>query len=226
MNDSTVVLDGVSKSFRSGSDRLQVLKNVNLRVESGESVAVVGSSGCGKSTLLNLIGGLDTTDEGTLEACGYPVSVLSERGLTEFRSRGVGFVFQFHYLLKDFTALENVMLPMVMAGRRRSDAMNAARDGLERVRILDRSDHYPSQLSGGERQRAALARALVNDPGLILADEPTGNLDEAHKTMVADLLFSLTADAGKTLILVTHAVDLAERADRVLQLSEGTLVPA
>jgi len=137
---------------------------------------------------------------------------------------GVGFVFQFHYLLKDFTAAENVMLPMVMSGRSRRESLDAAMAALESVKTSDRADHYPSQLSGGERQRVALARAVINDPPLVLADEPTGNLDEDHKEMVARLLFSLTAQAGKTLLLVTHAPDLASRADRTMRLSEGRLV--
>ena len=216
----------MSKSFLSGTDHLQVLRDVDLQARTGESVAVVGSSGCGKSTLLNLIGGLETADSGRIEACGYDVSALGEKGLTRYRSLGVGFVFQFHYLLKDFTALENVMLPMVMAGRSRREAAEAAEAALDEVKVADRMSHYPSQLSGGERQRAALARALVNNPGLILADEPTGNLDEAHKELVAELLFSLTSKAGKTLILVTHAPDLASRADLMFHLSEGALVPA
>ena len=224
MNDHTLEITDVSKTYRSGSDDLRVLRDVNLRAGAGESVAIVGASGCGKSTLLNLIGGLDRADSGEIRSCGYPVHELDERQLTAYRTRGVGFVFQFHYLLKDFTALENVMLPMVMAGRSRRRAAADAREVLSRVRVAEREGHYPAQLSGGERQRVALARALVNDPDIILADEPTGNLDEDHKTMVADLLFSLTSDAGKTLILVTHALGLAARADRTYRLSEGRLV--
>ena len=224
MNDKTVEMIGVSKNYISGSDRLHVLKDVDLSVHAGESVAVVGASGCGKSTLLNLLGGLDRVDSGSITACGYPVSSLEERDLTAYRSMGVGFVFQFHYLLKDFTAAENVMLPMVMSGRSRRESLDAAMAALESVKTSDRADHYPSQLSGGERQRVALARAVINDPPLVLADEPTGNLDEDHKEMVARLLFSLTAQAGKTLLLVTHAPDLASRADRTMRLSEGRLV--
>ncbi len=223
MNKPTLLIDGVNKSFDSGTDRLKVLQDVSLSVSAGESVAIVGSSGCGKSTLLNLVGGLDSADSGNIHACGYDVLSLSEKGLTDYRTKGVGFVFQFHYLLKDFTALENVMLPMVMAGYKRNEAREAAEGALARVQVAGRMSHYPAQLSGGERQRTALARALVNSPALILADEPTGNLDEGHKNMVADLLFSLTSEAGKTLILVTHATDLAKRADRMFRLTEGTL---
>lgn len=225
MNNPLLKIEGLNKGFDSGSDRLAVLRDISLEVGAGESVAIVGSSGCGKSTLLNLIGGLDSADTGTIDASGYQVTSLSERGLTDYRTRGVGFVFQFHYLLKDFSALENVMLPIVMAGMDRKDAAEAAMAALERVHVAARASHFPSQLSGGERQRVALARALINNPGIILADEPTGNLDEAHKSMVADLLFSLTAEAGKILIIVTHAGDLAARAGRTYRLSEGTLSP-
>lgn len=224
MNEETVYLDNVSKTFKSGTDTLEVLCNVNLKAARGESLAVVGSSGCGKSTLLNLIGGLEKADSGEIRACGYEVSGLSEKQLTEYRREGVGFIFQFHYLLKDFTALENVMLPMLMKGSDRIQAEKAAMDLLEKVQVSGRSEHFPSQLSGGERQRVALARALINDPRLILADEPTGNLDEKHKSLVADLLFSLTAESGKTLLLVTHAADLASRAGRIMRLSEGNLI--
>lgn len=223
MNNMTMELNQVCKTYKSGSENLKVLRDVDLSASGGESIAVVGASGCGKSTLLNLIGGLDFADSGNISACGFDVTGLSERELTAYRSGAVGFIFQFHYLLKDFSALENVMLPMMMRGIGRKKSTEAAMELLEKVQVGGRAEHFPSQLSGGERQRVALARALINDPQLILADEPTGNLDEEHKTMVADLLFSLTSDSGKTLILVTHALDLASRADRTMKLSEGQL---
>ncbi len=223
MDNYALVLKNVNKSYMSGSQNLQVLRDISLTVKRGESIAVVGASGCGKSTLLNIIGGLDTADSGYIRAGSFTVSELNEKALTAYRSQGVGFVFQFHYLLKDFTALENVMLPMVMAGCSKKEASVRAMKALEDVRVAERASHYPSQLSGGERQRAALARALVNNPDVILADEPTGNLDEAHKTLAADLLFDLTSESGKTLVLVTHAADLARRADRTCRLSEGVL---
>jgi len=224
VNEPTVILDNVCKSFESGSDKLRVLRDVCLTAFPGNSLAVVGASGCGKSTLLNLIGGLDKVDSGVIRSCGFEVSELSEKQLTSYRSGGVGFIFQFHYLLKDFTAVENVMLPMLMRGAGRRKTQAAAMQLLEKVQVDNRSDHYPSQLSGGERQRVALARALINNPMLILADEPTGNLDENHKKLIADLLFSLTSESGKTLLLVTHAADLAARAGRTLKLSEGQLL--
>lgn len=223
MNKTTVDLNQVCKTYKSGSENLKVLRDVNLSASEGNSIAVVGASGCGKSTLLNLIGGLDLADSGDISACGFDVTGLSEKELTDYRSCGVGFIFQFHYLLKDFSALENVMLPMMMQGIGHKKSAEAAMQLLDKVLVGGRAGHFPSQLSGGERQRVALARALINDPQLILADEPTGNLDEEHKAMVADLLFSLTSDSGKTLILVTHAMDLASRADRTMKLSEGQL---
>jgi len=226
MNEITVALSNVYKSYQSGSERLRVLRNVSLHAREGESIVVSGASGCGKSTLLNLIGGLDRVDSGEIQSCGFQVDRLDEKNLTAYRSEGVGFIFQFHYLLKDFTALENVMLPMVMIGTPRRRVAQIAKELLKQVGLEKRTAHFPAQLSGGERQRVALARALINSPKLILADEPIGNLDEEHKAVVADLLFDLTAAAGKTLILVTHAADLADRANRRLKLSEGQLVPS
>lgn len=225
MSEGRVLVEGVYKTYLSGSEEIRVLRNASLQASAGESVAVVGASGCGKSTLLNLIGGLDKVDSGSIRACGYDVDRLSEKGLTTYRSRGVGFVFQFHYLLKDFTALENVMLPALMAGTARGRAKKNAETLLERVRISNRASHFPAQLSGGERQRVALARALINNPDLVLADEPTGNLDEDHKAIVSNLLFSETAESGRVLILVTHSRELASRANRRLRLSEGQLTP-
>lgn len=224
MSEQGIWVESVCKTYHSGSEEIKVMRNANLRASAGESVAIVGASGCGKSTFLNLIGGLDRVDSGSICACGYEVDKLNEKGLTAYRSKGVGFVFQFHYLLKDFTALENVMLPALMAGVAKRKAKKDAGVLLERVRMDDRASHYPAQLSGGERQRIALARALINNPDLVLADEPTGNLDEYHKTIVSDLLFSETAESGKLLILVTHSQELASRANRCLRLSEGQLV--
>jgi len=218
-----VLVKGVCKTYLSGSEEIRVLRNASLQASLGESVAIVGASGSGKSTLLNLIGGLDRVDSGSIRACGYEVDRLGEKGLTAYRSRGVGFVFQFHYLLKDFTALENVMLPALMAGAANRGAKRDAGALLERVKMGSRASHFPAQLSGGERQRVALARALVNNPDLVLADEPTGNLDEDHKAIVSDLLFSETVGSGKVLILVTHSQELASKANRCLRLTEGKI---
>lgn len=224
MNKRILSLAGIAKSYKTDAEQLDVLVDVNLELAEGESIAVMGASGCGKSTLLNLIGGLDKSDRGEINSCGYPVSSLDEKALTRYRSDAVGFIFQFHYLLKDFSALENVMLPMLMQGKPKEKAREAAMEHLERIGIADRCNHYPSQLSGGERQRAAFARAMINDPRLILADEPTGNLDERHKARVADLIFSMIAETRKSLVLVTHALDMAKRANKIFTLSEGRLL--
>jgi len=223
VNSLILEIKNVKKTYLSGNERIEILKNISLDLNRGESIAVTGASGCGKSTLLNLAGALDNPDSGRIISCGYEITGLPESKLTSYRSESVGFVFQFHYLLKDFTALENVMLPILMKGVGRKEASEMALEQLEKVDMQDRLSHYPSQLSGGERQRAALARALVNNPDIILADEPTGNLDESNKSTVSDLLFSLISESGKSLLLVTHAEDLAERASRRYRLHEGEL---
>lgn len=222
MSDKALItLEGVNKTYRSGRTDLKVLRDVSLRVEPGCSVVITGESGCGKSTLLNMIGGLDKPTSGRVESCGYEVSSLSEKGLTDYRNGSLGFIFQFHFLLKDFNALENVMMPALMGGTSRPSARQKAADLLARVGMEDRLDHFPSQLSGGERQRVALARALINDPPLILADEPTGNLDENNSRRVEDILFDLTSQFDKTLLVVTHDPALAGRGDRHIHLTGG-----
>ncbi len=221
---AVVELKAVSKSFQSGESLLTVLDNVDLTVNEGEVVVVRGSSGSGKSTLLNLIGGLDTPSSGDIEACGYAVSKLGERDLTEFRASRLGFVFQFHYLLKDFTATENVMMPAFMRGMPRAEATERAQALLAEVGLSERQTHYPTQLSGGERQRAALARALINEPPLLLADEPTGNLDAENSLRVEEQLLELVRRHGTSLIIVTHDDRLATRGDRTLTLERGALV--
>jgi lipoprotein-releasing system ATP-binding protein len=218
---SLVELTGVSKIYPSGGSELEVLRNISLNIEEGELVVITGESGCGKSTMLNLIGGLDRPSEGVVDSCGYTVSRLSERSLTNYRNQSLGFVFQFHFLLKDFNTLENVMMPALMGGEKKNVAADRASDLLKRVGLSEREGHFPSQLSGGERQRVALARALMNDPRLILADEPTGNLDERNSRMVEEVLFQLTEEFQKTLILVTHDPVLAEKGKRRLHLTQG-----
>ncbi len=218
---SLIRLKEVGKIYPSGNSELQVLRNISLIIEEGQMVSITGESGCGKSTLLNLIGGLDKPSEGEVLSCGYPVSRLSEKALTDYRNRSLGFVFQFHFLLKDFNSLENVMMPALMGGEKKSFAMERAASLLDRVGLGERKDHFPSQLSGGERQRVALARALINDPLLILADEPTGNLDEKNSRIVEEILFQLTQEFHKTLLLVTHDPILAEKGNRRLHLTQG-----
>jgi lipoprotein-releasing system ATP-binding protein len=224
MNDPVLTLRSVSKYFPSSDETLKILENVDLTVERATKVAIVGESGCGKSTLLNIVGGLESASAGSIVAGDYRVDELDESSLTRYRGDYLGFVFQFHYLLKDFTALENVMLPAYIAGLSKKEALERARQLLSEVRLEGRMGHYPSQMSGGERQRAAVARALVNDPSLVLADEPTGNLDPANAETVKDLLFSVVSKRGKTLIVVTHDREMAALADRRYRLVGARLV--
>ncbi len=220
---SVVQLTGVSKSYQSGPTTLTVLHNISVAIEPGSVTAIRGVSGSGKSTLLNLMGGLDRPTAGTIISAGYRIDRLNEEQLTEYRSSVLGFVFQFHYLLKDFTALENVMLPAFMRGEPRAQALARATELLHEVGLAGRANHYPAELSGGERQRAAVARALINRPSLVLADEPTGNLDAANSENVERLLFELVRRHGSTLIIVTHEADLAAAADRHLVLDSSGL---
>ena len=213
------------KNFQSGAETLHILKGINFDVEEGSTVAISGQSGSGKSTFLNIIGGLDRFDSGTVEVACTDISGLSESGLSAYRQRRVGFIFQFHYLLKDFTALENVMLPAYMTGLRKKDAVEKATGLLFDMKMENRMDHFPSQLSGGERQRVAAARAVVNDPDIILADEPTGNLDPKNSALVAELLYAGAEKWGKTLIVVTHDETVASRAKIRYTLENGLLFP-
>jgi lipoprotein-releasing system ATP-binding protein len=222
-DEPLVVVRNVSKTYVSGTETLRILTDLDLEVRRASSVAIIGESGSGKSTLLNIIGALDRADSGTVKVGAFDVSGLSEKNLSSYRSTQVGFIFQFHYLLKDFTALENVMLPAYMAGLPKKKALELARGLLRDVRLEDRSHHFPSQLSGGERQRVAVARALVNDPELVLADEPTGNLDRGNSDVVAELLYLCTEKRNKTLILVTHDEAVAGRAGLRRHLERGVL---
>lgn len=221
MNDTIVSIRSLVKRFKNGDEELTILDRLDLDIDPGSSTAICGQSGSGKSTLLNIIGGLDTATEGTIHVGTWKLETLPESELNTFRSKYTGFIFQFHYLLKDFTALENIMLPAHIAGVPKKVAMERARELIEEVGLAERSTHFPSQLSGGERQRIALARALVNDPELVLADEPTGNLDPSNSRMVADILFDLCEKRHKTLILVTHDEAIASRASRCLTLVRG-----
>ena len=213
------------KNYVSGAETLHILRGISFDVARGSTVAVSGQSGSGKSTLLNIIGGLDRFDSGIVEAAGQDISNLSESGLSSYRQKRIGFIFQFHYLLKDFTALENVMLPAYMTGMRKKDAQEQARLLLFDMKLETRADHFPSQLSGGERQRVAVARAMVNDPDIILADEPTGNLDPRNSAMVAALLYAEAEKWGKTLVVVTHDETVAGRARIRYALEDGLLSP-
>jgi lipoprotein-releasing system ATP-binding protein len=217
---------GIVKTYTSGTETLYILKGICFEAGSGTTVAITGQSGSGKSTLLNILGGLDRCDSGRVRVGDAEVSALTESGLTAYRSRRVGFIFQFHYLLKDLTALENVMLPAYIGGLGKREALDRARSLLADVKMEDRLHHFPSQLSGGERQRVAVARSMVNDPDMILADEPTGNLDPLNSETVTDLLYSGAEKRGKTLIVVTHDEKVARRAMVRYTLEGGLLVRA
>ena len=221
-----VRLQSVEKSFPNGEERLHVLRDVSMELTAGHQIAVVGESGSGKSTILSLIAGLDTPDAGDIYVGDSRVASKTDEEMDRYRSRTVGLVFQFHYLLRDFTAVENVMLPAMVTGRARAEIRDEAEALLASVGMEDRAAHLPAQLSGGERQRVALARALINQPPLLLADEPTGNLDDANSRHVEDILFDLVSTQQRTLILVTHNEELAERTGRVLRLESGCLLPA
>jgi lipoprotein-releasing system ATP-binding protein len=214
---------GLHKTYQDGVRRVEVLSGADLVVEPGEIVAVVGPSGSGKSTLLHLLGALDRPDSGTVEIGGQRLETLSGAKLAGFRNRTIGFVFQFHQLLPDFTALENVMLPGRIAGLEPRQVHDNARRLLTEVGLEERLDHFPNQLSGGERQRVALCRALVLEPPLLLADEPTGNLDPASGEQVFNLLLELQARHGTTAVLVTHNPGIAERCSRTVRLEAGVL---
>ncbi len=223
MNDPLITCRGLAKTFTSMAEDLTIFHSLDLVVESGSSVAITGPSGSGKSTLLSIIGGLDRPSEGSLRVGPYDLVALPERRLSAYRSAFVGFVFQFHYLLKDFDALENVALPAFMRGLPKKEAFRRAEALLSEVGLGERLYHLPSQLSGGERQRAALARALINEPKLLLADEPTGNLDAANALAVRELLFRILHDKGTTLVLVTHDLGLAAEASQRYELREGRI---
>jgi lipoprotein-releasing system ATP-binding protein len=216
MNDTVsreLEVQGVKKVFRSGQEDLVVFEEVSFIVPQGSTAVIRGESGSGKTTLLNLIGALDSCTAGRIVFAGLDITDQREENLIEFRSRQLGFIFQFHYLLKDFTALENVLIPALIARVPSAQAKRQAQELLAQVGLRGRSDHYPVQLSGGERQRVAVARALMNDPYLILADEPTGNLDERNSRAIQQLLFELVRRFGKSMILVTHAPDFARLGD-------------
>ena len=221
---SLLVAQDLSKTYRIPGRELVVLADVSFTVGPGETCAIVGPSGSGKTTLLGLCAGLDTATRGTISLAGHDLGQLDEDGRARVRNEHVGFVFQNFQLLPTLTALENVLVPAELRGGPRP--VEAARAGLARVGLADRADHYPAQLSGGEQQRIALARAFINQPRLLFADEPTGNLDGDTAAIVADLLFDLNRTAGAALVLVTHDLELASRCGQILRLRGGKVVPA
>lgn len=222
-NDKILTAKDIHRVFKTTSTVLPVLRGISLDIQRREVSAVMGASGVGKSTLLHILGGLDRPTQGEVCLNGVSLSGQSEKALAQFRNRNVGFVFQHHYLLEDFSALENIMIPMLVAGKPRSEAAAQGELLLNLVGLSDRAEHRPRQLSGGEQQRVAVARALANNPGIVLADEPSGNLDTATGRKLHDLLFDLNLSKGITFMIATHNVELAERCHRRLEMVDGTL---
>jgi lipoprotein-releasing system ATP-binding protein len=224
MSEPVLVCDGLSRVYKDGDREVSVLSGVDLALQPGEKIAIVGASGSGKSTLLNLLGGLDHPTAGTVTMAGKNLATLSEKALCELRNGSLGFVYQFHHLLPEFDAQENVAMPLLIRGTGRAEAARQARDILQRVGMEHRLEHRPGQLSGGERQRVAIARALVARPLCVLMDEPTGNLDPESAEQVLALIDDLRAESA-AFVVVTHDPAIAARMDRTLRLRDGTLQP-
>jgi len=221
--DELLHFRGVSKEYTSGEKRLLILDNIDLSIKRGMSVAITGKSGCGKSTMLNLAGGLDSPTLGSVMFLGKDLARMNDRELSDFRNRQVGFIFQSHVLLDDFSALENVCIPALIAGGTLRQVRSRAASLLERVGLLDRMTHHPQKLSGGERQRVAICRALMNNPSLVIADEPTGSLDEEASLQIENLLMDMVREQGKTLLMVTHDTQLAHTCASVYLLHNRNL---
>ena len=224
MNDLPILsVENLSKSYESGDEQLMVLKDLELSLLKGHSAVILGRSGSGKSTLLHMIGGLDRPDGGSIRVGTRQLEKMRPSELETFRRRDIGFIFQSHFLLDDFSILENVALPAIMDGKNRRESLDRAAGLLDQVGILPRKDHFPRKISGGECQRAAVARALINDPLLILADEPTGNLDEYNSRLVEDLLFRIVEEESRNLVMVTHDRMLSSRGTTSYVLAGGSL---
>ena len=223
MSNTILACEAVCKNYYDGQLNVQVLDNLTLQVEKGRSIGIVGASGSGKSTLLHILGGLDKPTSGRVSLMGQDLSELSQKQLSRLRNQHLGFVYQFHHLLPEFSALENVMMPLLIGKRPKEQARERALLMLEKVGLKDRVLHRPGELSGGERQRAAIARALVTDPACLLADEPIGNLDRKNALNILDMMMELKQELGTSLVVVTHDDEMAARFDRVLNMTDGAL---
>lgn len=223
LQNTVLLAENIHREFETANSVLPVLRGINLTLEKGETAAITGASGVGKSTLLHILGGLDRPTSGRVRISDLALEGKSETELARFRNKKVGFVFQFHYLLEDFSALENVMVPMFLAGADKRSARERAERILGRVGLIDRAAHRPHQLSGGEQQRVAVARALANDPEILLADEPSGNLDTATGNRLHDLMFELNEDRKTSLVIATHNRELASRCQREFRMADGKL---
>ena len=223
MSNTILACEAVCKNYYDGQLNVQVLDNLTLQVDKGRSIGIVGASGSGKSTLLHILGGLDKPTSGRVSLMGQDLSQLSQKQLSGLRNQYLGFVYQFHHLLPEFSALENVMMPLLIGKRPKEQARERALLMLEKVGLKDRILHRPGELSGGERQRAAIARALVTDPACLLADEPTGNLDRKNALNILDMMMELKQELGTALVVVTHDDEMAARFDRVLNMTDGAL---
>ncbi|MFP5075443.1 lipoprotein-releasing ABC transporter ATP-binding protein LolD [Neisseria sp. WLZKY-1] len=223
MNNPVLACEAVCKSYNDGVLDVQVLDNLDLQVDKGQSISIIGSSGSGKSTLLHILGGLDKPTSGRVSLMGSDLSQMSQKDLSALRNRRLGFVYQFHHLLPEFSALENVMMPLLIGKTPKDEARSRALAMLEKAGLKERVQHRPGELSGGERQRAAIARALVTEPACLLADEPTGNLDRKNAQNVLDMMLDLKAELDTALVVVTHDDQLAARFDRVLTMTDGRL---
>ena len=223
MSNTILACEAVCKNYYDGQLNVQVLNNLTLQVDKGQSIGIVGASGSGKSTLLHILGGLDKPTSGRVSLMGQDLSQLSQKQLSGLRNQYLGFVYQFHHLLPEFSALENVMMPLLIGKRPKEQARERALLMLEKVGLKNRVLHRPGELSGGERQRAAIARALVTDPACLLADEPTGNLDRKNALNILDMMMELKQELGTALVVVTHDDEMAARFDRVLNMTDGAL---
>lgn len=225
MSDQWVIeAKGLGKTYSDGVSSLTIFEQLDFHLAAGETVGIVGSSGAGKTTLLNILGGLDSLSAGEVRLCGVDLGAASDKQVTALRNQHLGFVYQFHHLLAEFTAQENAAMPLIIAGIKKKQALEQASALLERVGLTARLSHKPSELSGGERQRVAIARALVNNPRVVMMDEPTGNLDEQTAQSIQELMLDLRRDSGTSFVVVTHDTQLASRMDRALRLEQGGLI--